>query len=220
MQPHRAALSLAIALAALLCGVRALVASNMGFVVNCPLTAAGPGSRSGTNTLNLPYQRDAQLLSAARLFTDLGLSNVAVMYKFLEASDGLQFYTGRKGSAPDFALPVGDGIVIKMNASVNYVVGGSSDPQIVLSLDGPGVAHLTGTNLVGLPYHSTAHTASALMQDIGFANVANVQRFVTETDGPEIYTGRKGSPPDFPLDPCESYFIKMSTTVNYIPSHY
>lgn len=220
MGHRRITLAVAVALAALFLGVRALLASNMGFVVNCPLTAAGPGSLSGTHTLNLPYQRDAQLTSGAGLVADLGLSNVATIYKFLEASDGLQFYTGRKGSAPDFALPLGDGLVIKMNTSVSYVIGGSSDPQLVLSLDGPGIGHRTGTNFVGLPYHATARTASELMQEIGFANVANVQRLLTQTDSLQVYTGRKGSPPDFPLDPCESYFIKMNSTVNYVPSHY
>jgi hypothetical protein len=50
--------------------------------------------------------------------------------------------------------------------------------------------------------------------------VASVQGFVTETDGLRVYTGRKGSPPDFPIDPCKSYFVKMKTTVSYIPSHY
>ena len=36
----------------------------------------------------------------------------------------------------------------------------------------------------------------------------------------QVYTGRKGSDPDFDLAPGEAYFVKMSGTVSYVPSHY
>ena len=222
MNWNRAALSLAVALAALACGVRSLVASNMGFIVSCPMTAAGPTSRSGTHTLNLPYQRDAQMFSAKDVFADLGgVSNVTYIAKFLETTDGTQVHTGRKGDGGlDWLNQNGAGWFVKLIVPVDYVVGGSSDPALVLNLNAAGSGSASGTNFVGLPYHATADTASELMNDIGFASVASVQRFVTATDGLLVYTGRKGSPPDFPLNPCESYFIKMNTTVNYIPSHY
>jgi len=216
----RTALALAVILAALLCGVRALLASNMGFVVNCPLPALGPGSLTGSNTLNFPYQRDAQLVHAGDVLTDLGIANVSGVMKFLEPVDALTVYTGRKGGGPSFPLQSGEGYFIRMLRPVDYVIGGSSDPAVVLQLDAPGPASRSGTNLVALPYHATARTASELMEGIGFANVASVQGFVTETDGLRVYTGRKGSPPDFALDPCAAYFIKMNTTVNYVPSHY
>ena len=58
------------------------------------------------------------------------------------------------------------------------------------------------------------------MNDIGFASVANVQNFDTSTDGLALYTGRKGSPPNFNLDPGAGYFVKMNSTVSYVPSHY
>ena len=60
-----------------------------------------------------------------------------------------------------------------------------------------------------------------LILDIGLANVQNVQQFLEATDGLAIYTGRKGSPdPDFALVAGEAYFVKMSTTVSYTPSHF
>jgi hypothetical protein len=58
------------------------------------------------------------------------------------------------------------------------------------------------------------------MDDIGFASVLSVQKFLKATDGLQVYTGRKGAGPDFALAPGEGYFIKMATTVNYNPSHY
>jgi hypothetical protein len=215
---------LAVGLTALSAGIHALLASNVGFLVNCPLTPPGPGSRSGHNTLNLPYRRDAQLVAASDVLRDLQITNVANVQRFLESSDGFFVYTGRKGdSPPNFAIQPGECYFVKMLIKVDYVLGGSSDPSVVLALNAPGTvpASLSGTNFVGLPYHVVARTAGELMQDIGLASVANVQRFIKSTDTMHVYTGRKGSPsPDFALDPCECYFIKMNTTVNYIPSHY
>ena len=69
-------------------------------------------------------------------------------------------------------------------------------------------------------YHQTAGTAKTLMDDIGFANVANVQRLIKSTDTFVTYTGRYGSGANFTLVPGEAYFIKMNTTVVYTPSHY
>jgi hypothetical protein len=107
-----------------------------------------------------------------------------------------------------------------MNATVDYLVGGSSVPGFALSLDPAGPASMNGTNFITLPYHRTAATASQVMNDIGLASVINVQRFVAATGGLQTYTGRKGSGPDFPLAPQECFFVRMSALVAYIPSHY
>jgi hypothetical protein len=82
---------------------------------------------------------------------------------------------------------------------------------------------LSGTTTIALPDNrqSGINSASALMNDISLVNTANVQKFLQNTDGLQIYTGRKGTPgADFALVPGEAYFVKMNTTVNYIPSHY
>ena len=210
---------LTVALAVVL-AAGGLLASNMGFKLNYPLTAAGAGSLSGTNTLALPDNRQAGVNAASTLMNDVSLLNTANVQKFLEATDGLQVYTGRKGSGPDFALGTGEGYLLKMNTTVNYIVVGSHDPAFANALNAAGAGSSSGTNLFSYPYHSTATTASALQTDIGLANTANVQKFLRATDGLQVYTGRKGSGADFALVPGEAYFIKMNTTVNYIPSHY
>lgn len=211
---------LTVALAVVL-AAGGLLASNMGFKLNYTLNATQVGvSASGTNSLALPDNRQAGVNLASNLMNDIGLVNTANVQKFLEATDGLQVYTGRKGSGPDFALATGEGYFVKMNTSVNYIVVGSHDPSFTHSLNAAGAGSASGTNLYSYPYHSTAATASSLMTDIGLANVTNVQRFLKATDGLQVYTGRKGSGPDFALAPGEAYFIKMNTTVNYIPSHY
>lgn len=111
---------LTVALAVVL-AAGGLLASNMGFKLNYPLTAAGVGSVSGTNTLALPDNRQAGVNSASALMNDITLLNTTNVQKFLEASDGLQVYTGRKGSGPDFALVPGEAYFIRMNTTVNYI---------------------------------------------------------------------------------------------------
>jgi hypothetical protein len=94
----------------------------MGFKLNYPLAATQVGvSNSGTNTIALPDNRQAGVNAASTLQTDIGLASVTNVQKFLEASDGLQVYTGRKGSGPDFALVPGEAYFLKMAATVNYI---------------------------------------------------------------------------------------------------
>jgi hypothetical protein len=213
---------LTVALAVVL-AAGGLLASNMGFKLNYPLQAISAGvSASGTSTIALPDNRQAGVNAASSLMNDIGLVNVANIQKFIESSDGLQLYTGRKGTpGADFALNTGEGYFVKMNTTVNYIIVGSHDPSFANPLNAVGGGSASGTNLFSYPYHSTATTASALMADIGLANVANVQKFLKASDGLQLYTGRKGTPgADFALVPGEAYFVKMNTTVNYIPSHY
>lgn len=197
-----------------------LVASNMGFKLNYSLSAGG---NSGTNTLSLPFNRQSGVDTANDLIQDIGPSNVAEVSRFIEATDSLETYTGAKGTPdPDFPLEAGVGNYIKMSTNTNYIVTGSHDPSLAISLDIQGGSSNSGTNFYAHPYHHTSTTAFGLMNDIGFANVAEVSRFLNASDAFETYTGRKGTPdPDFGLSPGEAYFIKMQgSTVNYVPSHY
>jgi hypothetical protein len=198
----------------------ALVASNMGFLVWRSLSGPGAGNPTGTNILALPYQRPAGLVDAGDLITDIGIGSVVNVQRYLEATNGLQVYTGRKGSGPDFPLASGECYFVRMSAPVDYLIGGSSIPGLALPLDPAGPGNSTGINFIALPYHRTAATASQVMGDIGFASVINVQRFVAATGGLQVYTGRKGSGPDFPLEPQECFFVRMSAFVAYVPSHY
>jgi hypothetical protein len=203
-----------------LLAIGGLVASNMGFKLNYRLEAAGATSVSGTNMIGLPYNRQTGLVTANNLMNDIGLANVATVSRFLEANDGLYTYTGRRGSPADFNLAAGEGYLIKMNTGVDYIVVGSHDPSLAISLDAAGAGSVSGTNMFAIPYHTTAATANDLMNDIGLANVATVSRFLEANDGLYTYTGRRGSPADFNLVPGEAYLLKMNNTVSYVPSHY
>lgn len=203
--------------AMLIAGV--VTASNMGFKLNYSLSLTG--TNTGTNTISLPYNRQAGINTAGDLITDIGLANVANMQDWDPATDSFSVYTARKGSPdPDFNLDAGSGNFIVMTADVNYIIVGSHDPSLSVNLQDSSVT-LSGTNMFGYPYHSTAANSTDLINDIGLANVANVQNWDPATDSWAVHTGRKGSPdPQFNLDPGKAYFIVMTTTTTYTPSHY
>lgn len=198
----------------------ALVASNMGFKLNYSLTQAGAGSNSGTSTLALPDNRQTGLSDAKNLMDDIGFAQTTNVQKFLKASDTLQTYTGRKAGGTAFALASGEAYFVKMLTTVNYIVVGSDDPALPYSLQQAGAGSNSGTSFFAYNYHQTATDAKALMDDIGFASVTNVQRFLKASDTLQTYTGRKAGGTAFALVPGEGYFVKMLTTVNYSPSHY
>jgi chromate transport protein ChrA len=196
----------------------ALIASNMGFKLNYTLSQ-GVGSFSGTNTLALPDNRQTGMADAKNLMDDIGFASTTNVQKFLKASDTLQVYTGRKGGGTAFALAAGEAYFVRMAVPVNYIVVGSDDPAIAYPLT-VGVGSFSGTNFFAYNYHQTATDAKALMDDIGFANVTNVQKFLKASDTLQVYTGRKGGGTAFALVPGEGYFVRMATSVNYTPSHY
>jgi|SoiMethySBSTD1v2_1073268.scaffolds.fasta_scaffold11398_6 hypothetical protein len=206
----------------------ALVASNMGFKLNYSLDQTGapvPGgtSKVGINTLALPDNRQSGLNTSIDLMNDIGFAGTASIQRFIKASDSLEVYTGRKGSPnANFNLAAGEAYYVTMTTTTPYIVVGSDDPALTYTLNAPqaGVSK-SGTNFFAYNYHQTAATSKALMDDIGFTSTASIQRYIEATNGLEVYTGRKGSPnADFPLVPGEGYFVVMTATVNYAPSHY
>jgi len=205
----------------------ALAVSNTGFKITAHLLKAdgGVNSNSGTNYLALPYQRKAGLNDAKSLMDDIGFASVLNVSRYIRSSDSFTTYTGRKGSAPNFPLVSGEGYCIRVINNVDYVVDGShaNNQSVMLYRAGegpPGDLSFQGYNVYAPPYHATAQTAYALMSDIGFASVNSVSRFMRATDSFQTYTGRKGSSPNFPITRGDAYYVKMLTTVNYVPSHY
>jgi hypothetical protein len=209
-----------------------LLASNMGFKLNYRLTTntAGGGAGSGKNTLALPYFRQTGMNDALQLMTDIGSGSivpVGSVSKFLEASDTFAVYSGRMGSPTPtpFALSAGDGYFVSMNSNVNYIVVGSHDPSLAISLDAAGGGSFSGKNLVSPPYNITSTNALQMMQDIGGGSITpviSVSKFLTASDTFAVYTGRMGSPTATPfiMSPGEAYFVAMASTVPWTPSHY
>lgn len=198
-----------------------LVASNMGFKLNYPLQGAGAGSLDGTNTIALPFNPQSGITTASALKNDITASTgVAVtnVQKLLKANNSFQAYTGARGSV-DFPLVAGEGYRVRMVADANYIVVGSHDPSLSVSLTAAGAGSLDGTNEYAYPYHSTATNASQLRNEIGAGVVINVQKLLKANNSFQAYTGARGSV-DFPLVPGEAYRIRVNTNVAFTPAHY
>lgn len=202
----------------------ALVASNMGFKLNHRL--AGPETPAtgdqGQNAMALPDNRKAGLSSAKSLMDDIGSAQVAAVQKYVKASDSYLSYTGRKSSPNgDFPLVAGEGYFVRIFTTNNYIIAGSDDPALSYMLAKATAAPDNGSNFFAYNYHQTAASAKALMDDIGSANVLNISGYLKATNSFQSYTGRKSSPnANYVLQPGEGYYVKMSTDVNYVPSHY
>jgi hypothetical protein len=113
-----------------------------------------------------------------------------------------------------FNVNAGEGFAVVVDQAAEYTILGT-DGSTVLSLDAIGSNSLSGFNLVSLPFCTNVSTAGQLMNSIGFANTAAVERYICATDTFQVYTGRKASSPDFVLSPGEGYLVKMNTTTNY-----
>ena len=102
-----------------------LYASNMGFKLNYPLDGAGVGgSKSGQNTLSLPFNPQVGINKASDLFFDIGTTaQLASVARLVESSDLLQIYKGTAiGGGPNFALTPGEAYVVNVKSGffVNY----------------------------------------------------------------------------------------------------
>jgi hypothetical protein len=200
----------------------------MGFKLNYRLNAPLAGvSNTGKNTLALPYFRQTGQNNALDLVLDIGSGTVAAVNsvaKFNEINDTFTVYTARMGAPAPFALAAGEGYFVNMASNVNYIVVGSHDPSLAISLDGPtpGVSN-TGKNFLAPPYNITATNAHQLVLDIGGGvntPILSVSKFVQANDTFLVYTDRMGAIAPFPLAPGEAYFVNMASSVPYTPSHY
>ena len=112
------------------------------------------------------------------------------------------------------AVIAGGGVLLASNMGfkLNYALQNSTDA-------GGGV----GDTWMSLPYNPQVGltTGKTLIDDIGSAQVAFVQRYIKTGNSRETYTGRAGSPNiDWTNAPGEGYIVRMNTTVNYVPSHF
>ena len=193
-----------------------LMASNMGFKLNRVLVSGSEEtSNSGQQFVALPYNRQVGIDTAKELFIDIELvGTVQNIQKYLTLTDTYQTYG--KGD-DDFALEAGQGLLIKMDATTNYIVVGSHDPSLQIQLEAGGGASKSGTNLFAPPYHGTASNAQDLFIELGDTNVQNIQKYLTATDTFQTYG--KGDT-NYDINPGEAYFVKMNQTKLYTPSHY
>jgi hypothetical protein len=199
-----------------------LMASNMGFKLNRELRAADGGvtSKTGSQTLSIPYNPQVGMTDARGLFSDIAAAGGAQnLQRFLPATDTFEVYTFAPGSPNNFTLAPGVGYFVKVGPpNFSSIVVGSHDPSAVVQLNAAGGGSATGSNLLAPPYHTTAADARELFTEIGVAQ--NLQQFLPASDTFAVYTFAPGSPNNFPIEPGVAYFVKMSSDLPYQPSHY
>jgi hypothetical protein len=210
---RRTWIAVAFAVAALIVA-GGLYASNMGFKLNYTLNndLDGAGPDTGLNSIALPYFRQVGIDNAAQLETDIGAAQVTNISRFNRANNTLITYP-----PTSFSLVSGEGYRVQMSSSVNYIIVGSHDPGLSITLfnDQDAGGPDTGLNDFAPPYHTTAVNAAQLETEIGAAQVTNISRFNRANNTLITYP-----PTSFNLVPGESYRIQMGTSVTFIPSHY
>ena len=229
MDKKRLVLTVGVVAATIL-AVQSITASNMGFKLNKALSQAGAGtpvSLTGRYFVALPDNRQTGLNNAKNLIDDLGLAQTNRVERFKTDTDTYEFYSGRslQSGQVNFALTAGEGFRVRMNTTVNYIIVGSDDPAIAYTLNAAGSGSpvsLSGRNIFAYNYHQTSANAKQLIDEIGLANVNRLERYKTDTDTFEFYSGRslQSGQVNFALTPGEAIRIRMNTTTAYTPSHY
>jgi hypothetical protein len=206
-----------------------LVASNMGFKANYPLDTIGSnGSVSGAQTLALPYNQQTGINVAQDLIndinTDAGATIVDTVSRIIRTTDLKDSYSLVTGGN-NFGIVPGEGYIVVVTASADYIMVGSHNPALAINLDSPGTnGSKSGTQLWAMPYHFTGTTASDLINEIeGHGNpgdVDTVSSLIRTSSGPQTYSLVTGGV-DFPLVPGEAYVVVVLNDVTgWIPAHF
>lgn len=209
---------------AVLLGVVAIHASNMGFKVAISLRAGSDPGTDGDNYIGLPYKIDPSLATASDLMSDInqqaGSDIVVSVARYDPATGWVEAYTGESG--PDFPLAKGEGYIVTVDADLDYEVVGAHDSSHVIELLGPEDANsIAGEQLLAVPYNTKAADAFALAGEMGGFQavaggpVASISRYVASTDALDAYSGTGAG---FPIVQGESYLVKVTRTTRFLPS--
>jgi hypothetical protein len=101
-------------------------------------------------------------------------------------------------------------MLVKVSTGVNWIVVGSHNPSLAISLTAGGAS-----NWVSVPYHTTATNAATLFNSI--ANCTQVGRWNIPT---RTYQSWVGAGTNFNLTAGEAVVVKVNTGVTWTPSHY
>jgi hypothetical protein len=121
------------------------------------------------------------------------------------------------GGAADFNLAPGEAYLIKVGGNKDYIVVGSHDPSLPLTLiPGSDPSSNSGTQRYAPPYHGVSSKASELFVEL-FPEVQNIQRYDRKSDQNVVYVGGAA---DFNLVPGEGYLVKVGSSKTFTPEHY
>jgi hypothetical protein len=189
-----------------------LMASNMGFKLNYQLTAAGGSSKSGAQTIALPFNAQTGMTDVSLLFADVVAGGVtpSEVQRFNAQFDTFDVYPG----PVNYPLAAGEAYFIKVATTGPYIIVGSHDPghSVIFKAAAVGVSK-SGAQLYAPPYHGTSAVASQLYAETG---ATEIQRFNAVGDTYDIYPG----PVDYPIAPGVGYFVKVGADNTFVPAHY
>lgn len=216
--------AVAVAGVAVLVLAGGLMASNMGFKLNLPLVATGGSSASGTNYIGLPYNQQVGMVTARDLFEDIAAGGaVQTISQHRPIDDAFEIYTFGGGTIPPngWNLVPGQAYIVKVGVDQNYIIVGSHNPGLTISLLGTGAGSNSGTNYYTHPYHGVAANARELFLEVG-GSVQTLSQHRKVDDAFEIYTYGGGTiPPNgWNLKPGEGYIVKVGSDQDIVPAHY
>lgn len=223
---QRAFVAVALGAVALL-AASLVMASNMGFKLNYQLTGPAAAPENGTNTIALPFNQQTGINTAADLAADInatGPGQVVQVSRYVKSTASLNSYVTTGADPVGFALVPGEGYRVQVDGNVNYIIVGSHDPGLGITLTGPAAAPENGTNTYTYPYHSIASNAAELAAEIdaagGVGTVVQVSRYVKSTASLSSYVTSGADPTGFALVPGEAYRIQVGSDVTFTPAHY
>jgi len=185
-----------------------VVASNMGFKLVPDLNQANK-----VFTLSLPQNNNYTL--AHEVFDDINAScpGAAQIVETVTPSVGGKTRQTWNGTGDDFPITGDQGLLITVSPTcTSYVVVGSHNPSHHVIFSSAGLMYLTG-----IPYHTTATSASELYNTIPNATI--LERIVPSTGGKTRQTWN-GTGDDFPIKIGESYLVVVGASSDWVPSHY
>ena len=198
-----------------------LMASNMGFKLNYPLKKddAGVTSKTGRQTIGLPYNRQVGIDDARQLLDDIDLAQANTAFELAIFNTQLDTNEPYPGSAGNFNLAAGEGYLLRVVLDLDYIIVGSHDPGATITLVGQDDAgSKTGRNRYTPPYHGVPSTARQVLDEIG-ANAFEIAVYNPQTDTNEPYPGSAGN---FTITPGAAYLVRIinTTSLDIVPSHY
>ncbi len=212
MRNQRRVTALVVMAGAAIVATGGLLASNMGFKLNYTLTKSGAGSKSGRQSIGLPYNRQVGIDKASHLLADVTAGGVAALQleKFNMINDSNSPYPG----VSDFDLEKGVGYLLRVNQSGPYIIVGSHDPGYAVPLTKAGAGSKSGRNRYAHPYHGVSATASELLAELS-PDGLQVERFNPSNDSNTPYPAT-----DFALVPGQAYLVRVVNNKSFIPDHY
>ena len=149
-----------------------MIYSNTGFKLKSNLYLLGAGKQ----LVSLPYKNP--YVDANSLFTDIPFCTE--ISRWLPTSHILQTWDGSSGT--NFDIIPGEAYYISVSQDTEWLVVGSHDPELTLTIIGLGTS-----NLISLPPHLVASTVDELFTEI--TSCVEISRWNHTLDSFDTYTG-------------------------------